>query len=128
MTNQTRFTKTHEWVRLETDGTCAVGITNFAQAEIRDIVFIELPKVGKETAQGAPIGSIESVKAAFEIYAPISGKIAAVNEKAAQDVTLVHKDAEGQGWLFKIAPTNPKELESLLGSDEYKNLITAADY
>lgn len=116
-----KFAKTHEWVKKETDGTYTVGITDFAQQEIRDIVFIELPKVGKEAAQGAPVASIESVKAAFEIYAPVSGKITAVNEKAVQDVTLVHKDAQGQGWLFKIQATNPAELDNLLDEAAYKH-------
>lgn len=121
MADGMKFAKSHEWIRKESGNVYAVGISDFAQQEIRDIVFIDLPKVGREARQGMPVGSIESVKAAFEIYSPVSGKVVAVNEKAAQDVTVVHKDAQGAGWLFKIEPSNPAEFSQLLDEEQYKH-------
>ncbi|MBI4063217.1 MAG: glycine cleavage system protein GcvH [Elusimicrobia bacterium] len=122
-TKTLKYAKSHEWLRLDGNrGT--VGITDFAQKEIRDIVYLELPKVGKELTQGGQAGMIESVKAAFEIYAPVSGRVVAVNEKVAQDVTLVHKDPYDQGWLFQIEIKNPAEANNLLTEDQYNKITT----
>ncbi|MBI4369449.1 MAG: glycine cleavage system protein GcvH [Elusimicrobia bacterium] len=117
-TKSLKYAKSHEWARLE-GNVCTVGITDFAQKEIRDIVYLELPKIGKEVRQGAAAGAIESVKAAFELYAPVSGTVTAINEKAAQDVTVVHRDPLGNGWLFKIECSNAAEINNLLDDAAY---------
>ena len=110
-----KFTKSHEWIA--PDGT--VGISDHAQKEVTDVVFVELPPIGKPVSKEGETATIESVKAAFPIYSPVSGKVTAVNDKAAQDVTLVHKDPFGQGWLFKIDLSNPDETANLLNEDAY---------
>lgn len=120
-TSKLKFAKTHEWARMD-NSAVVVGITDFAQQEIRDIVYVELPKAGKEVKQGEPAGVIESVKAAFEIYAPVSGKITAVNDKIPQDVTAIHKDPFGAGWLFKIEASEPKQLETLMNESDYQKM------
>ncbi|MEK7287878.1 MAG: glycine cleavage system protein GcvH [Elusimicrobiota bacterium] len=121
-----KFAKTHEWARLE-NGAVIVGITDFAQQEIRDIVYVELPKTGREVKQGEPLGVIESVKAAFEIYAPVSGRVVAVNDHISQDVTKIHKDPFGEGWLFKIEASSPAQLETLMNEADYQK-ITAESH
>lgn len=118
-----KFTKTHEWVRQDSGNKITVGITDYAQKEIRDIVYIELPKIGKEISQGQAVVTIESVKAAFEIYAPVTGKVIEVNDKAAQDVTLVHKEPYDAGWLFKMETTNTQEIASLMDCEVYEKTI-----
>lgn len=122
-----RFTKTHEWMRVE-NGTAIVGITDYAQQEIRDIVYIELPKIGKECAQAAAVAVIESVKAAFEIYAPVSGKVVAVNQKAIEDVSLVHQSPYEEGWLFKIEMRNRQEADGLMNFAQYNQLTAQAHH
>lgn len=118
-----KFTKTHEWVRQDSGNKITVGITDYAQKEIRDIVYIELPKIGKELSQGQVLATVESVKAAFEIYAPVTGKVTEINNKAAQDVTLVHKEPYEGGWLFKMEATNTQELASLMDYEAYEKAI-----
>ncbi len=117
-----KFTKTHEWARRDSGNTIVVGISDYAQKEIRDIVYIELPKVGKEFNQSEPVGTIESVKAAFEIYAPIAGKIIEVNQKASQDVTLVHKEPFESGWLYKMEARDTKDLNNLMDYEAYDKM------
>ncbi|MBI2070264.1 MAG: glycine cleavage system protein GcvH [Elusimicrobia bacterium] len=122
-TSRLKFAKSHEWVRLE-GKEATVGISDFAQQEIRDIVYLELPKAGKELAQGAVAGTIESVKAAFEIYAPVAGRVMATNEQALKDVALVHKDPYGQGWLFKLEVSDPAQLDSLMNESAYAKMTS----
>ena len=112
------YTKTHEWVRREAND-AVVGITAHAQEELRDIVFLELPKVGKAVKQGEPAAVIESVKAAFDIYAPVSGTIARVNDAASKSPQLVNQDCYGAGWLFAIAPSNAEEFANLMPAGTY---------
>ncbi|MBI4597380.1 MAG: glycine cleavage system protein GcvH [Candidatus Omnitrophica bacterium] len=117
-----RYTKTHEWARQEgTD--VAVGITSHAQEELRDVVFIELPNVGKVVKQGEPAAVIESVKAAFDIYAPVSGVISRANGALAKSPQAVNQDCYGAGWLFAVAPSNPAELSSLLSAQAYEQQL-----
>jgi glycine cleavage system H protein len=97
----TFFSKDHEWVRIDGD-TATVGITNHAQAQLGDVVFVELPQVGAAVAQGAQAGVVESVKAASEIYAPIAGEVVEVNAALVEDPALVNRAAEGEGWFFKL--------------------------
>jgi len=112
------YTKTHEWARREPRET-VVGITAHAQEELRDVVFVELPKVGKALTQGQPAAVVESVKAAFDIYAPVSGTVSRVNEAVTKTPQLVNQDCYGQGWLFAITPRDPAEFATLLSSDAY---------
>ncbi len=119
-----RYTKTHEWARRDTKDT-VVGITAHAQEELRDVVFIELPKVGRQVKQGEPIAVIESVKAAFDIYAPVSGTITRANEQVRTTPQLINQDCYGQGWLCAISPTVPSEFEGLASHEDYRRVIGA---
>ena len=118
------YTKSHEWARREASDT-VVGITAHAQEELRDIVFVELPKVGRTVKQGEAVAVIESVKAAFDIYAPVSGTIARVNEAVVKSPQLVNQDCYGAGWLFAITPSDPKEFAGLMTADTYTNQLKA---
>ena len=120
-----RYTKTHEWVRDEA-GRMVVGITDYAQHEISDIVFIELPKVGKEVEQGKAIAVVESVKAAFDIYAPVSGSVKAINTTLESDPALANKDPYGTGWFFEITPTPASGFTELLSSEQYEEFLKEA--
>ena len=112
------YTKSHEWAKREAQQT-VVGITSHAQEELRDVVFVELPKIGKIVKQGEPAAVIESVKAAFDIYAPVSGTVARVNEAVVKQPQLVNQDCYGNGWLFAIVPSTPEEFSNLLSAEEY---------
>ena len=118
------YTKTHEWVRREA-GDVVVGITSHAQEELRDVVFVELPKVGKVVKQGEPAAVIESVKAAFDIYAPVSGTVSRVNEAVAKSPQLVNEDCYGKAWVFSIAPSAPAEVSHLFSAEDYAKQIKA---
>jgi len=116
-----RFAKTHEWVKV--DGNLAVvGISNHAQEKLGDVVYVDLPQVGKVVKKNEAFMSVESVKAASDIYAPVSGKIVEVNEKLSNQPELINKDAEGEGWLVKIEMSDPSELSDLLDEESYRRL------
>lgn len=116
------YTKTHEWARREAKD-IVVGITAHAQEELRDIVFLELPKVGRSVRQGEPIAVIESVKAAFDIYAAVSGTVTRSNDAAAKTPQLVNQDCYGAGWLFAIAPSQPDDVAKLMSAEQYTKQI-----
>jgi glycine cleavage system H protein len=116
------YTKTHEWVKIE-GNKAKVGITDFAQHEITDVVHIELPEVGRAVKKEQNAAVIESVKSAFDIYAPVSGKIVEVNDKVLGNPELVNNSPYGDGYLFVIEFSDEKELNDLLKADDYKNLI-----
>lgn len=118
-----KYTSTHEWARLEPDGTIAVGITDHAQELLGDMVFIELPEVGKQAAAGKEIAVVESVKAASDIYAPVAGSISAVNQAVADAPELANHDAYS-AWLFKLKPDNAADLSKLLDAKGYQQLIS----
>ena len=121
------YTKTHEWARR--DGSdVPVGITSHAQEELRDVVFVELPKVGRTVKQGEAVAVIESVKAAFDIYAPLSGSISRINEAVAKNPQLVNQDCYGEGWLYAITPSAPNEFDALLPADAYARQIQAGTH
>lgn len=119
-----RFTADHEWVR-ESDEpqVVEVGITDYAQGELGDVVFVELPKTGASYTQKAVFGTIEAVKAVSELYAPVGGTILETNQALEQDPALVNRDPYGQGWMIKVKITNTKELEGLLRADAYAKHI-----
>ena len=113
-----KYAESHEWLRIEADGTVTIGITDHAQEALGDLVFVELPQVGAEFVAGKEIAVVESVKAAADVYAPISGKILAVNDAVVDAADSVNQDAYA-AWLFKMAPSNPAEYDALLNADAY---------
>ncbi len=117
-----KYTASHEWVRLEADGTIAVGITEFAQDALGDIVFVDLPKVGQALTAGKDCAVIESVKAAGDIYAPVTGEVVAVNDAVVDAPESVNADAFS-AWLFKIKPTNAADLDALMDAAAYAKNI-----
>ena len=118
-----KFTKDHEWLRLEGE-TATVGITAYAQEQLGDLVYVELPAAGTQVKKGAEAAVVESVKAASDVYAPVTGEVAAVNEKLASEPGLVNSDPMGDGWLFKVQLANRSELDSLMDEAAYKELIS----
>jgi glycine cleavage system H protein len=119
-----KYTETHEWVRVEEDGTVTVGITDHAQEMLGDIVFIELPKHDAVLRVGQECAVVESVKAAADIYAPISGEVIDINETLQSTSATVNGDPYGEGWLFCIKPSDMNELENLLSADEYNEQLS----
>lgn len=113
------YTESHEWVSSEEDGSVRIGISDHAQAALGDLVFVELPRVGEQVDQGDACAVVESVKAASDIYAPISGEVIAVNEALEDAPGLVNTDPYGDGWLFSIEPSDPAEIEDLLDAEAY---------
>lgn len=120
--NDLKFTKSHEWVKSDSDS-MSVGITDHAQQLLGDLVFIELPEVGKEVNAGDELGVVESVKAASDFYAPVSGVVVAINQDVSSNPALVNTDPLGAGWLVKIKISNPDELNQLLNATEYTSHI-----
>ncbi len=116
------YTKEHEWARVEGD-TVTVGITDYAQSQLSDIVYVELPEVGSQVTAMEPFGTVEAVKAVSDLYAPVSGEVVAVNERLADEPDLVNKDPYGEGWMIKVKMSNPEELKALLSPEEYEKLI-----
>ena len=115
-----KYTKSHEWVRQEDDGTLTVGITDHAQELLGDLVFVELPEVGSEMTAEEACCVVESVKAASDAYMPVSGEIIAVNEALADAPEMINDSPFDDGWLFKLRPSAEAELEDLMGSEEYQ--------
>lgn len=114
-----RFSKDHEWVKVE-GGIATVGISVYAQEQLGDVVFVELPAVGKKVKAGDEAAVVESVKAASEVYAPVSGEVTEVNSALADTPALVNEDAEGKGWFMKIRLADPKEVDALMDAAAYK--------
>jgi glycine cleavage system H protein len=119
-----RYARSHEWVRVEAD-TATVGITDHAQHELTDVVFVELPAVGRTLRAGEACAVVESVKTASDVYAPVSGTVTAVNEALAGDPGLVNRAPYGEGWFFKLRLAQPAELAQLLDAAAYRALIGA---
>ncbi len=115
----TRYTREHEWICLEGE-TATVGISDYAQEQLGDIVFVELPDVGKQLAKGTEAAVVESVKAASEIYAPVAGSVSEVNTAVGDDPGLVNTDPEGAGWFLRLKVSNPAELDELMDADAYQ--------
>ena len=119
--NDRRYTKEHEWVRVE-GGVAAMGITDFAQSELGDIVYVELPAVGRTVAQGDVLGTIESVKAVSELYAPVSGTVTETNALLSDKPETINGDPHGAGWICKLTLTAPAEVDALLDAGAYAAL------
>ena len=116
------FTKEHEWVRVDGD-TATIGITDHAQEQLGDIVFAEVPETGKRVSKGQEAAVVESVKAASDVYAPVSGEVVEGNGKVADDPALVNNDPEGEGWFFKLRLDNPGELDGLMDEAGYREWL-----
>jgi glycine cleavage system H protein len=116
------FTKEHEWIRVEGD-TATIGISNHAQEQLGDIVFAEVPDVGRRVSKGQEAAVVESVKAASDVYAPVTGEVVEANQAVADEPALVNSDPEGQGWFFKIRLDNPGELEGLMDEAAYRDWV-----
>jgi glycine cleavage system H protein len=121
---QLKYAKTHEWVRVEGD-TAWVGITDHAQAELTELVFVELPETGRTVSAGQPCAVVESVKTASDIYAPLSGEVIEVNQALTDDPGKVNADAFGEGWFFKVRMSAPSELDGLMDAASYQSQIGA---
>ena len=119
-----RYTQTHEWARRQ-GNRVRVGITEYAQHEISDVVFVELPKSNLQATKGKAIAVVESVKAAFDIYAPVSGQIVAANKDLESEPAFVNKEPYGQGWFFEIELKDPGEWETLMKAEDYKSQCTS---
>ena len=119
-----RYTKDHEWVRVEGD-TATVGITDHAQHELGDIVYVDLPHLGKTVPQGGSLGSVESVKAVSDVYSPVSGEVTEINPALAEKPEKLNEDPHGDAWLVKIKIQSPAEIEKLMSAAEYQTYIGA---
>ena len=119
---ETRYTKDHEYIRIEGD-TAVVGISDYAQAQLGDVVYVELPSVGKALAKGAEAAVVESVKAASEIYAPVSGEVVAVNSELESSPGAVNEDPAGRGWFLKLKVKDAGELDALMTEEQYQEFV-----
>ena len=120
--NDLRYTKEHEWVRID-DNILTVGITDHAQSELGDIIFIEFPELNQMISKDDPFGTIEAVKTVADLFGPVSGKVIEINEALEDNPDLVNSDCYGQGWIVKINCTDDSQLDDLLDSEKYKELI-----
>jgi len=118
-----KFLKSHEWARREDDGSVRVGISDFAQAALGDLVYCEIPALGDVIKAGSACAVVESVKAASDVYSPISGTVVAVNEILTDNPEKINEDAFGEGWIFVLEPSDAAELDELLGADDYQELL-----
>jgi len=121
-----RYTKEHEWIKPE-GGHGRVGITDYAQKELGDIVYVELPELGREVKQGEAFSSVESVKAVSDIYAPVSGKVIEVNRELEEKPELINQSPHGEGWIAVLELADPKELENLMTAEEYEKFIAESE-
>lgn len=118
-----KYTKEHEWIRDNGDGTATVGVTDFAQSELGDIVFVEIEPEGFEFEQDEVFGTVEAVKTVSELFAPVAGEILEINEKLEMEPELVNDDPYGEGWMVKISVSDKSQLDELMSSDEYKEIV-----
>jgi glycine cleavage system H protein len=114
------YTEEHEWIRVEGD-TATVGITDFAQGQLGDVVFVEIPEAGRQVTKGGEAAVVESVKAASDVYAPVSGEVTEGNQAVVDEPSLVNSDPEGEAWFFRLRLSDPSELEGLMDAEAYKS-------
>jgi len=124
--NDLKYLDSHEWVRVESDGTVTVGISDHAQSALGDLVFVEVPEVGRTLKAGEAFAVVESVKAASDVYSPVSGEVAAVNTALSGAPELINSAPYGDGWLMKLRPSDKAELNKLLDATAYKAVVDAA--
>lgn len=120
--DELKYTKDHEWIKIE-GKTAKMGITNFAQSELGELVFVDLPEVGKTFNQGDTLCVVESTKAASDVYAPLSGKVVEINSSVSGNAGLVNSSPYNDGWLVKFEPTNAKEIDSLMSANDYRKIV-----
>lgn len=120
-----RYSKDHEWARLQADGTCRVGITFFAQDQLGDVVYVNLPKPGTVVTQSLQMGEVESVKAVSELYAPVSGEVIEINDAVNESPELLNGDPYERGWLITVRPASPSEMEALMDAAQYDALTSS---
>jgi glycine cleavage system H protein len=126
--SELKYTKSHEWIRDEGDGSVTIGITDHAQEQLGDLVFVELPEVGETVDAGHECAVVESVKAASDVYSPVSGEVIGVNEALADAPETINEDAFGKGWMFRVRLSDPAELDSLLDADAYAEVMAADEH
>jgi glycine cleavage system H protein len=117
------YTKEHEWLRREDDGTVSIGVTDHAQSALGDLVYVELPEIGQDVDEGGDMAVVESVKAASDVYAPIAGTVAAVNEELADTPETINSDPYGEGWIVKLQPSGDIDEGALMTPDAYQELL-----
>ena len=122
-----KYSQEHEWIRTEDDGTVTIGITDYAQELLGDMVFIELPEIGDHIENGEEVGVAESVKAASDIYTPLSGKVIAINQDLDDTPDMVNKDPYHDGWLFQMELADAEEMNELLSAEEYEEMVASDD-
>ena len=122
-----RYSREHEWARDEGDGTVLVGITDYAQEHLGDIVYLELPAVGTQLNRDQKLGEVESVKSVSDIFAPISGEVVAVNDVVVDSPEMVNEDPHGNGWLLRLSPAQPSELDELMSASDYEAMLESLD-
>jgi glycine cleavage system H protein len=120
-----KYTKEHEWVKVEGE-VATVGITDYAQRQLGDVVFVELPEAGAQVEQMKPFGVIEAVKAVSDLFSPVTGEVTEVNSALQSESNLINSDPYGQGWIIKVKVTETKELETLLSPEDYRKLVAAS--
>ena len=123
--NDRKYTREHEWAKAEGGDTVTMGITDYAQEMLTDVVYVELPKTGRKVKQSEPIAVVESVKSVSDIFAPVSGEVVEVNQALEATPELVNKDAFGEGWIVRIRPENPSEIDGLMAAEQYEEFIKA---
>lgn len=121
--NELKYLPSHEWARIESDGTVTVGISDHAQDSLGDVVFVELPEVGSQVSKGEEAGVVESVKAASDIYSPVSGEVVAINENLEDSPEVVNESSYDDGWFFRVKPDDLSELDDALDAEGYQNAI-----
>lgn len=123
-----KFLRSHEWARIEDNGRVTIGISEHAQGQLGDLVYVELPDIGDHVDQGAACAVVESVKAASDIYSPIAGKVVAVNQALSDKPETINEDAYGEGWLFVLQPDDLAQMEELLAPDDYATMIEEEEH
>ena len=125
--SELKYAKSHEWARIEEDGTVTVGITDHAQESLGDVVYVELPSMGDQLACGDQAGLVESVKAASDIFSPVTGEVIALNENLEEEPELINSDPYNDGWFFRVKVEDLSELEGMLAADDYAEACTGDD-